>query len=477
MNPYTYHMLIPTKCADTPFPKGKATPFAWNTFPVTRDAAALLRCNEPIADAREYAFRITAAYDLRTPCRVVLTTPKSTRRIATLRMDYATHLEPFEVALTKKDVAAVADEGVTLRLADDTCDTLWVFTGTSERDRNAPPALTPHIIAANAHATEKTACTMLSSFASISPFNWMEGCVLDGLSTLYEATKNACYDNAIEEHLFAYFNKTSFSYINYINEVREGTIGTIESTLPWATLAKQHPAHPAIDRALSFWRSHMNEDGVIRDEYCLSSEANYTLAYPLAVIGCVRDEKALSSLALTQLRARRDGLFTDKNLLCQRKERGEDVLPGWSRAYAWYLLGLVKTLSYIPSDMDTRDLEDEFRRLASFLVAHLRDDGIWPCIIGDAGITPDTSGSAGIAAALALGIYEGILDESYRVVVEDAYLELSRFLTPDGFLSGVAQVNRGGYELQAGTYRVISQFALGLYGVLAGALSHKGGVA
>jgi len=43
---------------------------------------------------------------------------------------------------------------------------------------------------------------------------------------------------------------------------------------------------------------------------------------------------------------------------------------------------------------------------------------------------------------------------------------LTAYLTSDGILSGVAQHNAGGMELQRGGYRVMSQMGLGLWAQL-----------
>jgi len=84
---------------------------------------------------------------------------------------------------------------------------------------------------------------------------------------------------------------------------------------------------------------------------------------------------------------------------------------------------------------------------------------------------PDTSGSVGIAAAIASGVNEGFLPSSKRDVPQKPWEGLVSYLTPDGYLSGVAQDNRGGIELQAGNYRVIAQMGMGLMAQLYAALS------
>jgi len=40
---------------------------------------------------------------------------------------------------------------------------------------------------------------------------------------------------------------------------------------------------------------------------------------------------------------------------------------------------------------------------------------------------------------------------------------MQKYLSEDGFLRNVSQINRGGEELQANGYRVISQFGMGLF--------------
>lgn len=83
---------------------------------------------------------------------------------------------------------------------------------------------------------------------------------------------------------------------------------------------------------------------------------------------------------------------------------------------------------------------------------------------------PDNGGSAGIAAALALGVKAGLLSAAMREPAARAAQALSAALTPDGFLKGVAQVNKGGEALQRDDYRVISQFGMGLLAQLYAAL-------
>jgi unsaturated rhamnogalacturonyl hydrolase len=101
---------------------------------------------------------------------------------------------------------------------------------------------------------------------------------------------------------------------------------------------------------------------------------------------------------------------------------------------------------------------------------HQRDDGLWAVYVKRPDLTQDTAGSSGIAASLAIGDQQGWLDESAREAAERTLSGLKPHLTPDGFLSGAGQSNKGGGSLQSGNCRVIYQMAMGLMGQLIAAL-------
>jgi rhamnogalacturonyl hydrolase YesR len=97
---------------------------------------------------------------------------------------------------------------------------------------------------------------------------------------------------------------------------------------------------------------------------------------------------------------------------------------------------------------------------------------LWSVYLDDPAAGSDTSASAGLAAALAMGANAGWLGADALAAAHRADAALARHLTPDGFLGGAAQLNRGGDALQRGGYRVLGQFALGLYGQLRANLIH-----
>jgi rhamnogalacturonyl hydrolase YesR len=112
--------------------------------------------------------------------------------------------------------------------------------------------------------------------------------------------------------------------------------------------------------------------------------------------------------------------------------------------------------------VDVTEIETEIRRCAAFARQHQRPDGLWNCFVDDPESFPDTSGSAGIATALALGARAGVLTPDDLAAARRTIPALDARLTPDGFLGGVAQSNRGGEALQRSDYRVLSPMAMGL---------------
>jgi hypothetical protein len=116
--------------------------------------------------------------------------------------------------------------------------------------------------------------------------------------------------------------------------------------------------------------------------------------------------------------------------------------------------GLIYTVRELGPEGDTEILKRQFILLAEeTLSLQSPQSGLWSCFIDEPELAPDTSGSAGIAAALRAA--EG----------------LEPFISFDGLLSGVAQSNRGGEALQRSAYRVFSQMGSGLAAQLFG---HRG---
>ncbi len=309
----------------------------------------------------------------------------------------------------------------------------------------------------------------MASPVSLQPWGWMEGCVMDGLYDLFHAKGEARFEKALHSHVGHFFDENDrLIYEDPKSRPNDGVVSDIESTLPNAIIAKIHPDHPVFEKVIAFWMSHQDEAGCVRDGGTTSAEGSYTIAYPMMVIGTQRKDESLIDLSLKQLRLRRERLIHNDDCWLRFHGGENRSFQNWARGVAWYSLGLVRTLSEYQGDQDVADLKTEVERFAKWVSGHQKENGLWNCFLHEE-VASDTSGSAGIAAALALAVKNGLLPEEYLKASQKTFQGLKNHLTPDGFLTGVAQSNRGGQSLQQSDYRVISQMGMGLMAQLAAA--------
>jgi len=138
----------------------------------------------------------------------------------------------------------------------------------------------------------------------------------------------------------------------------------------------------------------------------------------------------------------------------------------WSRGNAWYFLGMAKTMDVLPKV--PADLIAEFQRAAKHY-ANLQDaEGMWHMFAREPETAPESSGTAGIATAMAIGVRHGWLGKDYEQIARKALKALENRLTPDGFLTCVAHCNRpeGGEKFQRESKGSILKFGMGFYAQL-----------
>ncbi len=202
----------------------------------------------------------------------------------------------------------------------------------------------------------------------------------------------------------------------------------------------------------------------------VTTEGCLVAGYPLVVIGSLRGDAEMMRRGLRQLQLRRE-ILTEGDRIYQRKDGGRLVYPNWARGYAWYLLGFVRSHPLLEAAGLADDaLVADLKTRAEFAIRHQLPDGLWNCFIDDPSTGVDTSGSLGIAAALTLGFRHGLLDESAREAAARTLRGITAWVSPDGLISGAAQLNKGGEGLQRSDYRVVSQYSLGLLAQLWAAL-------
>jgi unsaturated rhamnogalacturonyl hydrolase len=447
-------------------PENQRAPFGWTTATMTgADKAPLeLAWPELPADVRPTHLRIAIGLDERDEKTAEVFLPKSGRLVGTLDLRFVTQFQVYQLALSSTDVKDIRAEGVAMRLTKGT--DLEVFTG----GENVPAALLPHLFVPGTASPMEEYFARMNSLACVQQFGWMEGCVMDGLIDLGALPQHTAMRATAQQHLALFFKDGQFIYENHLSAPSDGRIYGIEGGLPFAALAKLEPDNPLLELPLKAWEHRRRSNGSIQDGEHMSSEGAYTIAYPLALIAKARGDEAMMQDALYQCRIRQARFFDGKEFWRTYNDDGKRGNRNWARGIAWQMVGLTRTLEVAKDRRDIADLIIHLQRMADWVIKLQRDDGLWSVFADEKQLTPDTAGSAGIAAALALGAKNGWLDENAKAAAQKTLAGLQTHLTPDGFLGGVTQSNKGGEALQRSDYRSIYQMGMGLMAQLIAAL-------
>ena len=452
---------------ETPLPPGKRPPFGWKTALVDATPLPLAWPGLPAA-ATPTRLRLTVGLDIRDEKLIEAFLPQSGRVVGTFDIRYGCIFQPYEIALAASDAAALRREGLALRLTKGGPARIF-STG-----EGLPAEFQPHLLVPGTADPLTEYYSRMNTLACVQAFSWQEGCVLDGLLDLSARPAHAGLRDAAHRHLAQFIRAGKLVYENHVSDVSDGRIYGIEGTLPFAALAQLDPASPLLEMPLKFWAARHDAEGAVIDGGHTSSEGAYTVGYPMAVLGRARGDETLQKLALTQLRTRHARLFDGQTFWRTRDATdGKKGNRNWARGIAWQLLGAARTLRELKHRADLAEPIASFQQLAGWTLAFQRPDGLWSCFVDEPATPADTAGSAGIGAALALGAQQGWLDTSARAAATRCFAGLSTHLTPDGFLGGVAQANKGGERLQRGDYRVVYQMGMGLMAQLIAALETK----
>lgn len=312
------------------------------------------------------------------------------------------------------------------------------------------------------------------SWASLQPCDWMGVCVLDGLRD-WSLLGSESAKRLLSKQLSTYFKEDgSFVREDFYGRPVDNRAGGVEEQGPFAVLALENPNHPAIRFfEESIDRYYVDEVACVASS-AVVAESAYNIAYPMAAIAIQWDSKDLLQKAFQQLRMTQKFLSREDDLWLRYyfKEK-ENGFRNWSRGVAWYMLGLVRTLALLDPQDRPEDLVAEVKRISYWVARHQNEDGLWPCFLKETEVSSDTSGSAGIAAAIAIAVKSGMLDSDMLSVASKTAGALENYLAPGGWLRGASQSNKSqthAMDIQRMDYRVIAPWGMGLYAQLLAAI-------
>ena len=445
--------------------KGKRLPFGWPAIGIAPGESILVEPDKKLMDANLW-LRISVAQEIWDEKLLHVHIPETEIYLGVVDIRFSSVLVPYELEISGEYAQKINRHGLELEL--ESKSPLWIFSNPPVDFDNS--AFHPYIL----NSSEKTGTidnflNCFTSVNSIQAFGWREGAVLDGLWQIYSRKGDTKALEAIKQHLALYFDDAeNLVYENSQSFPWDNRIDGIESTIPFATLARIDSSHPILNTVVEAWQAYTKPNGMVIDGKMISAEGCYTVAYPMAVIGKALQRNDLKQKALEQLKHR--FVLIDDNQFYLRSTAGNYTYPNWARGAAWFLLGFARTISELKGEVQDEEVIPKFQEGVKIALSMQREDGLWNCFMHHPESLPDTSGSAGIAAAIMTGIQDGFLHESYKGHAEKCWTGLQKYLTPDGYLKGVAQDNRGGMKLQEGDYRVIGQMGMGLMGQLYAAL-------
>ncbi|PZX46336.1 glycoside hydrolase family 88 protein [Algoriphagus chordae] len=433
--------------------------FDWPYYVMNPEDTVLLKpTNVPQVN---YIFlRVTVALEMWAEARLLISIPNQEgTELGFVDIRNSSVLVPYQLQIDSKHIEQINKFGLQMTL--ESPNKFGFFDQIPSLAGNQ--LFTPHLLSSSSEkGTVDDFLNCFMSLSSIQAFGWREGTVLDGLWQLYSRKGEERAIEAINAHFDLFFDEEqNLHYENSRNVPRDNEIDGIESTIPYATLARINPSHPILKTVIQAWDEYSEPNGMVTDGTTLTAEGCYTVAYPMAVIGKSTNNPALQKRALEQLK-HRFPLIEGGNLNLRYNTSNQTyTFKNWARGGAWTLLGFVRTMAELKDEMQDQEVINKFKEGVDYAIAMQQENGLWNGFMNSEN-APDTSGSAGISAAILIGVREGFLPESYRKYAEKCWKELPNFLTPDGLLLGVSQDNRGGLALQEGNYRVIAQMGMGL---------------
>ncbi len=441
-------------------PEGKRLAFGWPAIGLVPGESIIVKPQNKLVEENLW-IRVSVAQQIRDEKLLHVSIHGTDFYLGAIDLRFSSVLVPCELEISGEYAKQINQHGLELKL--ESSSPFWFFSEKAKDVDNS--VFLPHILS----STEKTGTIdrffeCYTSVNSVQAFGWREGTVLDGLWQLYAQKGNKKALSAIKQQFGLFFEGKNLTYEDGYDNPKHNYVRGTELTLPFATLGRLDASHPILKTVVDGWKEleQEQENGAVIDGFKYTAEGCYTVAYPMAVIGKSWKDMKLQKDALSQL-TRRFVLINDGKLyLRYYPGSGKYTYPNWARGAAWTLLGFVRTMSELKDEIQDQAIIEKFQEGTKIALSMQRENGLWGCFMHDKKSLPDTSGSAGISAAILIGIKNEFLPPNYRIHAVKCWEALQNYITPDGFLKGVAQDNRGGIALQESDYRVIAQMGMGL---------------
>ena len=309
------------------------------------------------------------------------------------------------------------------------------------------------------------ALQFLSSTASYDYLGWMIGCTTTALALLDVAALEVRLSGVGEG--LPLIGGTAFQ----LAPADEGNIAQLESFAPFAALATLPAAsrgqlEQTAPQLLALCQAELPQ---------YTSEGCFTIAYPLVCLADRLEQPAWFAAAQVAVLRRWEVLVRGSEIAQRGRADGSQVwMENWARGTAWLLLGTALVADKLP-EQQRRVLIKKLVSVIPTLLERQLGNGLWSVFTHRADTGAESSGSAGIAAALAIAAKRkwltADLEQRALTAAQACAAALDGCVEADGCLGLVSQHNPAAEQaLQIG-YRMRAAWGTGLYAILLWALA------
>ncbi len=278
------YFLTITKRDEIELSEGKRFPFGWHATSIKPENTLVFKLKEKLPGI-PMAFRVSVAQGARVEFLLHARSAGTKTYLGAFDIRYSSALSIYELTIDKKHINEINELGIEVKLQGPT--SLWIFDENIATQQNA--LLAPHFLPAIRKGRINDFLDCFLSVNSVQPFGWREGCVLDGLWQIHERKGDKKALNTIKEHLSLFIDENQ----NLVYETLKGgtmlnELDGIESTLPFAILAKLDAKHQVLPIVTESWKKFTKKR---RGSYgeCHNSGR---LLYSCLANGCYRQGKA-----------------------------------------------------------------------------------------------------------------------------------------------------------------------------------------
>ncbi|VAX29196.1 hypothetical protein MNBD_IGNAVI01-320 [hydrothermal vent metagenome] len=167
-------------------------------------------------------------------------------------------------------------------------------------------------------------------------------------------------------------------------------------------------------------------------------------------VALINDDKSMADDAVKQILNIHNYLWDEKAELHKHawfddvKEQSQIF---WSRANGWIIWAVTDALQFLPKESESYNkVMKIYNKIIRGIIKYQDTDGIWHQVLNNPTSFGETSGSAMFTMAIAAGVNNGWLDNSYKDHALKGWKAISRKISNDGIVKDICRGTGIGYD-------------------------------